>query len=56
MAAIWHRRPTTRAQTMDHGTAIEHLGIEFVEVGDDWSCHETLVSAMQFVTRRRCFT
>lgn len=37
MAAIWHRRPTPAAlQAMARGTAIEHLGIEFVEVGDDW--------------------
>ena len=37
MAAIWHRRPElTALQARARGTAIEHLGIEFVEVGDDW--------------------
>ena len=37
MAAIWHRRPAlTALQAMARGTAIEHLGIEFAEVGDDW--------------------
>lgn len=37
MVAIWHRRPTpAELQNMARGTAIEHLGIEFVEVGDDW--------------------
>jgi 1,4-dihydroxy-2-naphthoyl-CoA hydrolase len=37
MVAIWHRRPTPAAlQAMARGNAIEHLGIEFMEVGDDW--------------------
>lgn len=37
MAEVWHRRPTPASlQAMARGTAIEHLGIEFVEVGDDW--------------------
>ncbi|HQR21155.1 MAG TPA: hotdog fold thioesterase [Burkholderiaceae bacterium] len=37
MSSIWHQRPTTAdLQAMARGTAIEHLGIEFVEVGDDW--------------------
>ena len=37
MAAIWHRRPTLAGlQAMARGNAIEHLGIEFMEVGDDW--------------------
>jgi 1,4-dihydroxy-2-naphthoyl-CoA hydrolase len=37
VAAIWHRRPAlAELQAMTRGTAIEHLGIEFVEVGDDW--------------------
>jgi len=37
MAVIWHRRPTPATlQALARGTAIEHLGIEFVEVGDDW--------------------
>jgi len=34
--AIWHRRPTLDAlQAMSRATAVEHLGIEFTEVGDD---------------------
>jgi 1,4-dihydroxy-2-naphthoyl-CoA hydrolase len=34
--AIWHRRPTPAdLQTMSRATAIEHLGIEFTDVGDD---------------------
>jgi 1,4-dihydroxy-2-naphthoyl-CoA hydrolase len=37
MASIWHRRPTAAAlQAMARNTAIEHLGIEFKDVGDDW--------------------
>lgn len=37
MAAIWHRRPTPAGlQDLARGNAIEHLGIEFTEVGDDW--------------------
>jgi len=37
MVAIWHRRPTPAAlQDLARGNAIEHLGIEFTEVGDDW--------------------
>ncbi len=37
MAEVWHRRPTLAAlQALARGTAIEHLGIEFVDVGDDW--------------------
>jgi 1,4-dihydroxy-2-naphthoyl-CoA hydrolase len=35
--AIWHRRPTLDdLQAMSRGTAVEHLGIEFTEVGDDY--------------------
>jgi 1,4-dihydroxy-2-naphthoyl-CoA hydrolase len=35
MAPIWHRRPTLAdLQTMATGTAIAHVGIEFMEVGD----------------------
>jgi 1,4-dihydroxy-2-naphthoyl-CoA hydrolase len=35
--AIWHQRPTlTDLQAMSRATAIEHLGIEFTEVGDDY--------------------
>jgi 1,4-dihydroxy-2-naphthoyl-CoA hydrolase len=34
--AIWHRRPALAAlQAMSGATAVEHLGIEFTEVGDD---------------------
>ena len=37
MAPIWHRRPTLAdLQAMATGTAIAHVGIEFMEVGDDW--------------------
>jgi hypothetical protein len=37
MAPIWHRRPTLAdLQAMSTGTAIAHVGIEFMEVGDDW--------------------
>ena len=37
MTTIWQRRPTpTDLQAMARDTAIEHLGIEFMEVGDDW--------------------
>jgi 1,4-dihydroxy-2-naphthoyl-CoA hydrolase len=33
---IWHRRPAlTDLQAMARATAVEHLGIEFTEVGDD---------------------
>ena len=33
--AIWHQRPTLAGlQAMSQATAIEHLGIEFTEVGD----------------------
>ena len=35
--AIWHRRPTlAELQAMSRATAIEHLGIEFTDVGDDY--------------------
>jgi 1,4-dihydroxy-2-naphthoyl-CoA hydrolase len=35
--AIWHQRPTLGdLQAMSRATAIEHLGIEFTEVGDDY--------------------
>ena len=35
--AIWFRRPTLEALTAQAaGTLIEHLGIEFLEVGDDY--------------------
>jgi 1,4-dihydroxy-2-naphthoyl-CoA hydrolase len=35
--AIWHRRPTLAdLQAMSRATAVEHLGIEFTEVGDDY--------------------
>jgi 1,4-dihydroxy-2-naphthoyl-CoA hydrolase len=34
--AIWHRRPTVAdLESMSRATAVEHLGIEFTEVGDD---------------------
>jgi len=34
---IWTVRPTTEALAAVHvGTAVEHLGIEFTGVGDDW--------------------
>jgi 1,4-dihydroxy-2-naphthoyl-CoA hydrolase len=34
---IWHQRPTlVDLQAMSRATAIEHLGIEFTEVGDDY--------------------
>jgi 1,4-dihydroxy-2-naphthoyl-CoA hydrolase len=34
--AIWHHRPTlAHLQAMCRATAIEHLGIEFTEIGDD---------------------
>ena len=34
--AIWHRRPTLAdLQAMSRATAVEHLGIEFTDVGDD---------------------
>jgi 1,4-dihydroxy-2-naphthoyl-CoA hydrolase len=37
MTPIWHRRPTLAdLQAMSTGTAIVHVGIEFMEVGDDW--------------------
>jgi len=37
MEPIWHRRPTLAdLQAMAIDTAIAHLGIEFMEVGDDW--------------------
>ena len=37
MASIWHRRPTPAdLQAMAQNTAIERLGIEFTEVGDDY--------------------
>jgi len=37
MTTIWNRRPTPAdLQAMARDTAIEHLGIEFMEVGDDW--------------------
>ena len=35
--SIWHTKPTLEAlQQQAAGTLIEHLGIEFVEVGDDY--------------------
>jgi 1,4-dihydroxy-2-naphthoyl-CoA hydrolase len=35
--AIWYRRPTlTDLQAMSRATAVEHLGIEFTDVGDDY--------------------
>ena len=36
--AIWHQREPDIASIMasDHGTMIEHLGIEIVGYGDDW--------------------
>lgn len=34
---VWVERPTIERLTAIHvGTAVEHLGIEFLEVGDDW--------------------
>jgi 1,4-dihydroxy-2-naphthoyl-CoA hydrolase len=37
MASIWQRRPTAAAlQAMARNTAIELLGIEFKDAGDDW--------------------
>ncbi len=37
MASIWQRRTTPAdLQAMARNTAIEHLGIEFTEVGDDF--------------------
>ncbi len=35
--AIWHRRPTLDdLRAMAEATAIDHLGIEFTEIGDDF--------------------
>jgi 1,4-dihydroxy-2-naphthoyl-CoA hydrolase len=35
--AIWHHRPTlAELQAMSRATAVEQLGIEFTEVGDDF--------------------
>lgn len=35
--SIWHTRPTLEAlRQQAQGTLIEHLGIEFLEVGDDY--------------------
>jgi 1,4-dihydroxy-2-naphthoyl-CoA hydrolase len=35
--AIWQHRPTLAGlQAMSRATAVEHLGIEFTEVGDDY--------------------
>ena len=37
MSEIWHRRPDPA--DIDHyhlGTAVEHMGITFTDVGDDW--------------------
>lgn len=35
-SSIWHHRPTLdELHRMCRGTAVEHLGIEFTEVGDD---------------------
>ena len=37
MTAIWHRRPILKEIDEYHlGTACEHLGITFTEVGDDY--------------------
>ncbi len=37
MAAIWTQPTTIETLTrLHHGTAVEHLGIEFLEVGDDF--------------------
>ena len=34
---IWHTRPTLESLAKIHdGTAVAHLGIEFIEVGDDF--------------------
>lgn len=37
MAAIWKRTPTiAQLNAESHGTAPEHLGIEYLELGDNW--------------------
>lgn len=37
MRPIWHKRPTFEGIYESHiGTAVEHLGIEFTEIGDDF--------------------
>ena len=39
MSEIWFRRPTAKEIDDYHiGTAVEHLGITFTEIGDDYMC------------------